>query len=64
MEEFINGLSEMEKWVLNILKNEDNWETKYVGTFMENIIVYVRESLKKKAYEYYGFDVVKEYNEL
>lgn len=61
IEEFKNGLSRIEKLVLNILQNEDNWETRYIGTFMGNIIVRVRESLKKKAYEYYGNDLIKEY---
>lgn len=64
IKEFISGLSVIEKKVLNILKYEEKWETKYAGTLMGNIIEQTRESLKKKAYEYFGGEVTKEYGYL
>lgn len=64
IKEFISGLSVIEKKVLNILKYEEKWETKYAGTLMGNIIEQTRESLKKKAYEYFGGKVTKEYGYL
>lgn len=61
IEEFIDGLSEIEKIVLRILSNDEDWKNKYLGTNMREIFLRTRESLRKKACEYYGNEIVKEY---
>lgn len=50
-----------EKIVLRILSNDEDWKNKYLGTNMREIFLRTRESLRKKACEYYGNEIVKEY---